>query len=241
MHRDDLVRIDAIFLHHDFSCKVADGDDDVGGFHATTFYRINESIDILSRTVELCGVHVNYERFSCRLFCRDASGICQPVVSVNHIEFVFMFESERRTDESVTRDFFHEVSAVFTGELISRHEDRTLEIIGSALFFNDLFKTFRSHVRNDIRANLHILNSIPIGSIFFIINIDSHIARIKQADVSLIFIAMSFRNDEQHIDAVLGETFCHSETSCAETSGDMRRKFPAKHQHFHNLIFSIRQ
>ena len=114
MHRDDLVRIDAIFLHDDFSCKVADGNDDVGGFHATTFYRINESIDILSRTVELSGVHVNYERFSCRLFCRDASGICQPVVSVNNIELVFMFESKRRTDESVTRDFFHEVSTVFT-------------------------------------------------------------------------------------------------------------------------------
>ena len=71
------------------------------------------------------------------------------------------------------------------------------------------------------------------------VDIDSHVAGVEQTHTGLILVAMRLWHHKKHLHAVLRKTFCHAETSCAETASDMRRKLPTKHQDSHSFYFLV--
>src|SRR5699024_6336816 len=66
------------------------------------------------------------------------------------------------------------------------------------------------------------------------------VARVHDAYESLVFVAVGFRNDEQHLHAVAGEPARQPVARRTQTAGYMRREFPSEHQYPHwFLLFFV--
>ena len=82
--------------------------------HTILFDRINGWIHFSTRTVKVCGMHMDTKRFSTYHLSMHTSGISQPVVSMNNIKF--LLTSHYSGYDGVIIDFLMQVFRITTGK-----------------------------------------------------------------------------------------------------------------------------
>ena len=234
VHRNDLVRVDAIFLNDDVARQIAHRDHAVGGFHATSLDGVNIRVDVLARAVELGGVHVHHKRLARGLLGRNACRIGQPVVGVDDVEVVF--RGQRRANQGITRHFLHQVHAVFARKLVvaRKHRAAAVEVLHHmTVVFQHVGELLRPDIRDDVGPDFHVLYTLPITSVGLMVDVDGHVAGVEQTDVAFVLVAIGTRHHKQHLNTVLRQTFGHAVASRSEAACDMRGELPPKHQDSH--------
>ncbi len=235
--RDDLRGVYSVFVYDYVAGEFADGDDLVGGLHTLFLQVINPRVYVLvACAVERSRVHVDHERFSGELLCGDAGKVGEPVVGVDYVKLVLLLESDRAAHHSVACDLLHKVGAVLAGELefLSVGYAEILDLTRPFLL-HYVLEILGAYIRNHIGAHVDELHLSEELVNAFAHGVNRDVARIYDFNGALVLVSRSRRHHKQHLDPVLGETLCHSIAGSAQTSCDMGRELPSKHQNSHSF------
>ena len=88
MHGKHLSRILMILIYHCAASKLRYTHDAVCIIHSVLLHRINGRIHLAARTVKVRCMHMDAERLATYHFRMYSGRVCQPVVSMNNVEFL---------------------------------------------------------------------------------------------------------------------------------------------------------
>ena len=158
----DFGGVDAILGDDDIAGEVAHGDDLVGRHHTVLLYGEDAGVDVVhAAAVEGGGVDVDDQRLAGQALGGDAGIVGEPVVGVDHVEFILVLDGYRAAHKGVAGNLFHKVGAIFPGELVFLSIlDAEILDLAAALFLNELVELLRVHVGDHIGADVDELDLV---------------------------------------------------------------------------------
>ena len=175
------------------------------------------------------------ERLAGQFLGRDAGQIGQPVVGVDDVELILVLHRYRASDHRIVGHLLHKVRAIASGKTELR-ADALGKILAlePALRLHHLVELLRIHVRDHVRADAHELHLVQKLIHRRAHRLDRNITGADDPCGALILVAGSGRHHKQSLHTIVGQAFDDSVAGRTESSRDVRRKLPSKHQNSHS-------
>ena len=164
-------------------------------------------------------MHMNHQRLAAHLLGMNAGRIGEPVVRVNDVEL--LSAGNHTGYDRIVVDLFHEVVGIAPRKL------DTTQVIGLQIIEICIDMTAKVEILLRVHAvAVALLHVIPT----YIAPGDRGIGGPDYMSKSFILISVGFRYDKGDFNiATLGHAFGQAITGRAQTSQNMRGKFPTKH------------
>ena len=153
---------------------------------------------------------------------------------MDDVEFIPAFHGDGTAHHGVTGHFFQEVGAIFPGKFVFLTVlDAEILHLPAAFLLHDGTELLRIDIREHIGADMDefylVQEILDRGGN----RIHRHVARINDGGRFGIFVTRGRRHHEQGLHPVVCQAFDDTVAGRPESSGDMRRELPTKHQHSH--------
>ena len=220
-----------IFFNHRLAGQVTYGYDMIRIIHAILFYGIYIRIHISATTVVISSMHVYNKRFATHILGMYSGRISQPVVRMDNV--ILFRTGHHACNDRVVIDLFQQVIGITAGKF---HASKIIHVTITEISINmiaEIIIFLRIHVFRQSLPDVVHLDITPY---------DRNITHSYYFQETLVFIAPGLRYTKSYIHIRLhSHSSCKTKTGRTQTSQDMRREFPSKHQCFHNgtVLFGV--
>jgi hypothetical protein len=158
MHGKYLSRILMILVDNSTTGKFRHTHNAVGIIHSVFFHGIDRGVNLPPRTVKICCMHMDTERFATHHLRMYTSRICQPIVRMNNVEFLLTCHNSGYNREVI--DFFVQISGITAGKV---HTTKIIDVHIGEIRVNMVAQSIillRTHCRQT-RLQIIVINITP--------------------------------------------------------------------------------